>query len=131
MTSTVRAGKTSSFEMKNGIVYRVHHDMARWRSCNTASCTPRSLRKYVMSIAHDTINGGHLGIRKTREKIMSNFYWPGIDGVVARYCHSCDVCQKTVSKGTIPKSTFAERPCSRYTLQASGCRSNRTDRPTK
>ena len=32
---------------------------------------------------------------------MSNFYWP--DGDVARYCHSCDVCQKTVSKGTIPK----------------------------
>ena len=32
MTSTFRAGKTSSFEMKNGIV-----------------------RKYVMSIAHDTI----------------------------------------------------------------------------
>ena len=29
MTSTVRAGKTSSFEVKNGIVYRVYHDMAR------------------------------------------------------------------------------------------------------
>ena len=29
MTSTVRAGKPSSFEVKNGIVYRVYHDMAR------------------------------------------------------------------------------------------------------
>ena len=32
---------------------------------------------------------------------MSNFYWPGIDGDVARYCHSCDLYQKTVSKGTV------------------------------
>ena len=37
---------------------------------------PESLRKHVMLIAHDTITGGHFGIRKTREKIMSNFYWP-------------------------------------------------------
>ena len=44
-----------------------------------------------MSIAHDAITGGHLGIRKTREKITSKVYWPGIDGAVARYCHSCDV----------------------------------------
>ena len=63
-----------------------------------------------MSIAHDTINGGNLGIRKTREKITSNFYWPGIDGDVARYCHSCDVCQKTVSKGTIPRVPLQNIP---------------------
>ena len=44
-----------------------------------------------MSIAHDKITGGHLGIRKTREKITSNCYWRGIDGDVVRYCHSCDV----------------------------------------
>ena len=29
MTSIARAGKTSSFEKKNGIVYGVYHDMAR------------------------------------------------------------------------------------------------------
>ena len=29
VASTVRAGKTSPFEKKNGIVYRVYRDMAR------------------------------------------------------------------------------------------------------
>ena len=57
----------------------------------------------MLLIAHYTITDGHLGIRRTREKITSNFYWPGIDGDVARHHHSRDVCQKTVSKGTIPK----------------------------
>ena len=74
MTPTVRAGKTSSFEMKNGIVYRVYHDMARGGAKRRQVVLPDSLRKYVMSIDHDTITGGHLRIRKTREKVMSNFY---------------------------------------------------------
>ena len=103
MTSTVRAGKTSLFEMRNEIVYRVYHDMARGGATTQEVVLPESLRKYVMSIAHDASSGGHLGIRKTREKIMSTFYWSGIDGDVGRFCHSCDVCQKTVSKGTVPK----------------------------
>ena len=91
MTSTVHAGKTSSFEKNNGIVYRVYHDMALGGATTRQVVLPESLRRYVMLIAHDTITGGHLGIRKTREKITSNFYWPGIDGDVARFCHSCDV----------------------------------------
>ena len=57
----------------------------------------------MTSISHETITGGHLASRKTREKIMSNFYWPGIDGDVTRYCRSCDVCQKMVSKVTTLK----------------------------
>ena len=73
MTPTVRARKTSSFEMKNGIVYRVYHDIARGGPTTWQVVLPESLRKYVMSIAHDTITGGQLGIRKIREKIMSNF----------------------------------------------------------
>ena len=37
-------------------------------------------------------------------------YWSGINGDVARYCHSCDVCQKTVSKGTVPKVPLQSVP---------------------
>ncbi|GFO03942.1 retrovirus-related pol polyprotein from transposon 297 [Plakobranchus ocellatus] len=50
-------------------------------------------------------NGGqpHLGIRRTKDKVLSNFYWPGVDGDVTRYCRSCDVCQRTVKKGTVPR----------------------------
>ena len=96
-------GRTSLFEKKNRIVYRVYHDMARGGS--TTVVLAESLRKYVRSIVHDTITGGHLGIRKTRKKITSNYYWPGIYVDVTRYCHSCDVSQM-VSKGTVPKVTF-------------------------
>ena len=44
-----------------------------------------------------------MGIKKTTDKIQSAFYWPGIQGDVTRYCKSCDVCQMTVNKGSVPK----------------------------
>ena len=50
MTWTVRAGKTSSFEKKNGIVYRVFHDMARGGATTRQVVLPESLRKYVLDL---------------------------------------------------------------------------------
>ena len=31
-----------------------------------------------MEVAHDSIFGGHLGIKKTKDRIQTNFYWPGM-----------------------------------------------------
>ncbi|GFO34298.1 Zinc finger protein [Plakobranchus ocellatus] len=63
-----------------------------------------------MSVAHDSINGAHLGIRRTKDKVLSSFYWPGVDGDVTRYCRSCDVCQRTVKKGTVPRVPLEKVP---------------------
>ena len=38
-----------------------------------------------MAVAHGSIMGGHLGIKKTTDKIESAFYWPGIQGDVTRF----------------------------------------------
>ncbi|GFO02544.1 gypsy retrotransposon integrase-like protein 1 [Plakobranchus ocellatus] len=63
-----------------------------------------------MSVAHDSITGAHLGIRITKGKVLSNFYWPGVDGDVTKYCRSCDVCQRTVKKGTVPRVPLEKVP---------------------
>ena len=105
-----RAGGTSFLKKKDGIVYRIYNDETRGGANVRQVVLPESLRKYVMSVAHDTITEGHLGIKKTREKIMSNFYWPGMYEDVARYCRSCDICQKTVSKGRVQKATMENIP---------------------
>ena len=56
-----------------------------------------------MEVAPGSIMGGHMGINKTTDKIQSAFYWYGIQGDVTPFCKSFDVCQKTVSKGSVPK----------------------------
>ncbi|GFN86652.1 gypsy retrotransposon integrase-like protein 1 [Plakobranchus ocellatus] len=63
-----------------------------------------------MSVAHDSITGAHLRIRKTNDKVLSSFYWPGVDGDVARYSRSCDECQRTVKKGTVPRVPLEKVP---------------------
>ena len=46
----------------------------------------------------------HLGINQTLERIKAVFYWQDMAGDVSRYCYSCDICQKTFSKGRINKA---------------------------
>jgi hypothetical protein len=71
---------------------------------------PKSLRTQVMTIAHDGILAGHMGIQKTKNRIQLCFYWPGIEGDVTRYCKSCDVCQRTIPKGKVMKVPLGEMP---------------------
>ena len=42
----------------------------------------------MMELAHGSIMSGHMGIKKTVDKIQSAFYWPGIQGDVTHYCKS-------------------------------------------
>ena len=51
-----------------------------------------------------------MGIKKTTDKIQSTFYWPGIQWDLIHYCKSCDVCQKTVNKGSVPKAQLEKMP---------------------
>ena len=71
---------------------------------------PKQLRPRIMEVAHGSIMGGHLGFKKTTDKIQSAFYWPGIHGDVPRFCKSCDACQETVNKGSVPKMPLQKMP---------------------
>ena len=63
-----------------------------------------------MEIAHDSIFGGHLGIKKTKNRIQTNFCWPGMQGDVISFCRSCDVGQKTTAKGSVSRVTLGDMP---------------------
>ncbi|XP_071491677.1 uncharacterized protein [Diadema antillarum] len=64
---------------------------------------PKALRESVLHLAHDMPLAGHLQTRKTLDRVMSQFYWPGIQSDVKRYCASCDACQRTTPKGRVGK----------------------------
>ena len=71
---------------------------------------PKTHRSEVMRVAHDSLFGGHLGINNTLSKVKTQFFWPGMTEDVANFCRSCDVCQKTVNKGSVPKATLGRLP---------------------
>ena len=54
---------------------------------------PKLYRNEILSMAHDLPFGGHLGVRKTKDRILRHFFWPGMDHDVKTYCRSCHNCQ--------------------------------------
>ena len=89
----MRGQAENSFEVKRGVLYCVYKHP--YVNGGKPLKQVKQLRNRIM--------GGHMGIKKTVDKIQSAFYWPGIQGDVTRYCKSCDVCQKTVNKGSVPE----------------------------
>ncbi|ROT84948.1 hypothetical protein C7M84_021755 [Penaeus vannamei] len=63
-----------------------------------------------MDISHCSLMGVHLGTRKTKDGVPSNFFWPGCAADVKRFCQSCDVCQRTMKRGTVPKVPLQKMP---------------------
>ena len=92
-------------------MYREHETSAKKGSVITTQLVlPTNLREEVIEVAHDSILGGHLGGKKTLDRITSNFYWLGVAGDVQRYVQSCDICQRTIPKGRNLKVPLGEMP---------------------
>lgn len=70
----------------------------RWISNNSEElkiCLPRNLRQVVLWHLHDSRVGGHMGIKKTLEKVRnSDYYWPRMRQTVHDYVFACDVCEE-------------------------------------
>src|SRR5260221_12749438 len=100
-----------SFYVKNGLLYR-KFSSPKDKVGNVISqlVVPEKLRNKVMEISHSSILGAHMGCAKTLSRIVTKFYWPGIQMQVKSDVLSCDICQRTVSKGSVPKASLGSLP---------------------
>lgn len=71
---------------------------------------PTSLRDQVLHTAQYALMTGHFGTRRTLKRILTQFFWPGVRRDVGKYCRTCDVCQKTSSKGRVPTAPLQQMP---------------------
>ena len=109
--SKIKGEGEVSFVVKDRILYRAYkHPRVNDGKLIRQVMVPQPLRRQLMKVAHDSIMGGHMGVKKTTDKILSAFYWTSVQGDVVRYCKSCDVCQKTVNKGSVPKVPLQKMP---------------------
>ena len=88
---------------RKGVLYRIRNRVDGFGECSKQIMAPKTLRRKFMEVPHDSIFGGHLGIKKTKDRIQTNFYWPGTQSDIASFCRSCDVCQKTTAEGSVPR----------------------------
>lgn len=99
------------FKIYEGILYRVFSPADKLKgSVVKQIVVPTSLREGIMNVGHDSPFAGHLGVKRTLDRITTNFYWPGIHNDVKLYCASCDVCQRTIEKGKIGRVLLGKMP---------------------
>ena len=99
------SGSDSHFFIENGLFYRKFEPKSVMAgNAVTQLVIPQPYRSLVLKLAHEGLMGGHQDSKKTCDKVLSNFYWPGVSADVTRFCQSCDICQRTVSRGRVPLS---------------------------
>ena len=114
---SVRTGKQTHYRgNKKAVVQFIEKGGLLYRKYTAASkeylqlVVPERLRNMIMKMGHEILMAGHMGIRKTTSRILTEFYWPGICGDIARFCRSCDICQRTIPKGRIGKVPLGTMP---------------------
>ena len=110
-TKVTKQGSECKFVKLEGMLFREFKSVEKGVSKNMQQLVvPIKFRETVLKLAHDSPMAGHLGIQKTLRRIMSKFYWPGVHGDVRRYCISCELCQRTVPKGSVGRVPLGEMP---------------------
>ena len=79
--------------IENGVLYR-KWDVLGTQITNKQAVLPLKERKIVLEFCHDARSSGHLGIKKTLERVRQRFYWPGLQDDVRRYINGCEQCLK-------------------------------------
>lgn len=53
---------------------------------------PAQLKSFVMKQLHNSVTGGHLGVKKTLSKVKDRYFWYNMNNDVEVWCMKCDVC---------------------------------------
>ena len=68
------------------------------------------LKEEILQQMHVSVLSGHLGNKKTREKILQRFYWFGLREDVYTYVQQCDLCVSIKGPGVKPKAPLGAMP---------------------
>lgn len=86
------ARKNVTFPVRDGVLYRHYRD----RSGRTFDqlVVPEKYRADVLRLCHGAGWSGHLGNKKTKDRLLTEFYWPGCFRDAESRVRACDVCQR-------------------------------------
>ena len=80
-----------SLEIHDGLLFRRFNRRDATGS-HLQFLTPQKLRVEILNQMHDNILSGHLGQKKTREKLLQRFYWFEVREDVNCWVSKCEVC---------------------------------------
>ena len=131
MSLGLNRGETK-FVRKKGLLYR---QFTKGNKVTLQLVVLEGFREKVLrSLAHETLLTEHLGVKMTLDRVVSEFFWPGVCGDVAWFCKSCDICQRTIQKGTkvpLGKMPLIDTPFKRVAVDIVGPVEPRSDNKSR
>lgn len=115
-----------SYSITNGILVLYWRDMYTSDGADfTQILVPSQLRAKLLHVAHDIPASGHLGAKKTLDRLLKHFYWPGINSSVRVYFRTCGICQRlgkgvSSSRAPLVNLPVISEPFSRLTMDIVG-----------
>ena len=110
--------------LKDGILYRQWEDIPGGGQDRYLQLViPPTHIPGIMVGLHDSQIGGHMGVRKTLEKIRRRFYWPGQKSDIVKWCSNCIACnsRKSPPRNKAPlEVSHASRPLERIAMDIMG-----------
>ncbi|VDI06860.1 Hypothetical predicted protein [Mytilus galloprovincialis] len=99
--------RLNSLILVNGILYR------KWESYNGKHydlhiVLPANFKRFVLNQVHNTVTGGHLGVRKTLSKIKQRYFWYKMRQDVKFWCTKCDICASKKAPCKKPKAPMKQ-----------------------
>ena len=90
-------------ETKDGILYKRFN---RKNGCgsHTQLLVPDSMKKSLLVQFHDSLLSGHMGCKKTYERLLQRYYWFGMKSDVKMYISQCDTCASIKKPNKKPKA---------------------------
>ena len=90
----------SQLEFVNGVLcYQWEDSPAKW-----LFMVPASMQDEVMAGCHDCPTAGHLGQKKTLDRVKCSFMWHELSTDVGIYVRSCPICNKNKKSNIKPKA---------------------------
>lgn len=104
VTDITRSGSEFKYVFVNHLLYRqCIRSRRNYEVGQRTLVIPSSCRNEIMKLAHDSPLAGHFSHRKTLDKVLTQFYWPGAPTEIQRYCQSCAICQRCSQGGRVKK----------------------------
>ncbi|GBM94091.1 hypothetical protein AVEN_135190-1 [Araneus ventricosus] len=103
-----KAGEENSeFQVDKGVLFRIAPD--KKEGIRKQLVIPEELREKILKLCHNE-SGTHVGITKTKDRLLRNFFWPNIIKETENYVRCCDPCQRIghaweKKKGSVKIST--------------------------
>ena len=56
---------------------------------------PKEWRDLILEYHHDSPLGGHFGVEKTYDRMVQQYFWPGMQKDVKQHYRNCEICERS------------------------------------